>query len=302
MSDQIAAMFRRRPNEGWFQVGRFDVTTTDIVCALAVASMFVYGTGVDNFNKLVFVPALRPRPRGVAAHHLADRHRADRLVAPRHRLLLAVRPAARGPVRTRQIPRLGADVTIIPALILTALGPLDSSIRLLQAQFGLSSLFLGGIWVYAATYPGVKLVRRDPVVGDRRRVHRAQPPAVHGGRRDRPGRSSCSCRWPSSLVAGRSLGLATGWPIPHIPLDGVRHRTHKPKKAKKPKKPRSSGSSSVCAEGSDGRRRAVAHRPATDAASVRLPRRWPTRKSSIRCSTRSAPPAWTRSPRARRSV
>ncbi len=58
MSDQIAAMFRRRPNDGWFRVGRFDATTTDIICALAVASMFIYGTGVDNFNKLVLLHPL----------------------------------------------------------------------------------------------------------------------------------------------------------------------------------------------------------------------------------------------------
>ena len=52
MSDQIAAMFRRRPNHGWFRAGRFDVTTTDIICALAVASMFLYGISSDLFNKL----------------------------------------------------------------------------------------------------------------------------------------------------------------------------------------------------------------------------------------------------------
>ena len=57
MSDQFAAIFRRRPNDGWFRAGRYDVTTTDIVCVLAVASMFVYGLGVDRFAKLTFVPA-----------------------------------------------------------------------------------------------------------------------------------------------------------------------------------------------------------------------------------------------------
>jgi hypothetical protein len=58
MSDQFAAIYRRRPNEGWFRAGRYDVTTTDIVCGLAVVSMFVYGFGIEYFAKLIFVPAL----------------------------------------------------------------------------------------------------------------------------------------------------------------------------------------------------------------------------------------------------
>ena len=58
MSDQIAAMFRRRPNQGWFHAGRFDVTGTDIICALGVVSMFMYGISADLFNKLVFYAPL----------------------------------------------------------------------------------------------------------------------------------------------------------------------------------------------------------------------------------------------------
>ena len=53
-----------------------------------------------------------------------------------------------------------------------------------------------------------------------------------------------------ALVAGRSLGLATGWPIPHLPLDGSSHRSRKPKKAKAPKKPRSTGGSPSTSGGS----------------------------------------------------
>ena len=53
MSDYLAAMFRRRPNDGWFHAGRYDVTTTDILCALAVFTMFVYGiAGTSTFDRL----------------------------------------------------------------------------------------------------------------------------------------------------------------------------------------------------------------------------------------------------------
>ncbi|MFT4618533.1 MAG: hypothetical protein ACI9DE_002817, partial [Halioglobus sp.] len=45
MSDYLQAMFRRRPNDGWFKAGKYDATTTDIMCALAIMSMFIYGIG-----------------------------------------------------------------------------------------------------------------------------------------------------------------------------------------------------------------------------------------------------------------
>ena len=55
MADYFTAMFRRRPNDGWFRAGRFDLTTTDILCALAVLTMFIYGLmGVDDWIKLPF--------------------------------------------------------------------------------------------------------------------------------------------------------------------------------------------------------------------------------------------------------
>jgi hypothetical protein len=46
----------------------------------------------------------------------------------------------------------------------------------------------------------------------------------------------------TALFAGRSLGLATGWPIPHIPLDGS-SSAPRARKQKKSKPRRSSGSS-----------------------------------------------------------
>ena len=46
MSDQIAAMFRRRPNDGWFRVGRFDATTTDIICEMMMFAKTSYSKDV----------------------------------------------------------------------------------------------------------------------------------------------------------------------------------------------------------------------------------------------------------------
>ena len=75
--------------------------------------------------------------------------------------------------------------------------------------------------MYAATYPGVKWFEVIPLwalaavftVLNLLQFTRASM---------RPARSSsCSPAVGVSLVAGRSLGLATGWPIPHLPLDGA---------------------------------------------------------------------------------
>ena len=52
MSDQFAAAFRRRPNDGWFRAGNFDVTTTDILCGLSIASMFLWGLFRDAWDNV----------------------------------------------------------------------------------------------------------------------------------------------------------------------------------------------------------------------------------------------------------
>ena len=137
-------------------------------------------------------------------------------------------------------------VTIIPALLLTALGAIESSFDFASVEFGLSSLFLGGIWVYAATYPGVKWFEVIPLWA-LAAVFTVLNLLQYSGV-DATGKVVFLLAGVAvSLVAGRSLGLATGWPIPHLPLDGVGH-SRKPAKQSKPKpkkqkKPRSDGSS-----------------------------------------------------------
>lgn len=241
MSDQIAAMFRRRPNDGWFRAGRFDVTTTDIVCALAVASMFVYGTGVDNFNKLVFYPFL------VREFELWRLVTWPIATEPTVWSLLGVvffwlfGQQLEGLFGRSKFLAWVLMCTIIPALILTGLGALSADMDNF-GQLGLSTLFLGGIWVYAATYPGVRWFEVVPlwaIAAVFTMLNFLQLTGV-----DATGQVIfLLVSVAVALVAGRSLGLATGWPIPHIPLDDRSHRSRKPKKAKAPKKPRSTGGS-----------------------------------------------------------
>lgn len=236
MSDQIAAIFRRRPNDGWFTVGRFDVTTTDLVCALAVASMFVYGFSINAFAKLIFVPVL------------VRNFEAWRIVT----WPIATEPALWPLLGIvffwlfgQQLEALFGRskfvawvlmLTILPALILTLLGPLDSSIDGMN-QFGLSNLFLGGIWVYAATYPGVKWFEVVPLWAIAA-VFTVLNLLQYTGT-DQTGQTIFLLTSVAvALVAGRSLGLATGWPIPHIPLTGGdghsrRHASKSPKKGRK---------------------------------------------------------------------
>jgi membrane associated rhomboid family serine protease len=233
MSDYIAAMFRRRPNDGWFRAGRYDVTTTDLVCALAVASMFVYGFSLESWTKLVF---------------------SSELVRQAELWRILTWPIATQPaifpllgivffwVFGQQLEALFGRgrflawmlaVTIVPAVITTVLGGLDTSLDMASTDFGLSTLFLGGIWVYAATYPGVRWFEVIPlwaIAGVFTVLNLLQYSGVGA-----TGQVVFLLLGVGvSLVAGRSLGLATGWPIPHLPLDGQR----RPKRSKPPKQPR----------------------------------------------------------------
>ena len=219
MSDQFAAIFRRRPNDGWFRAGNYDITTTDILCGLSVLSMFLWGLFRDAWNRLPFAPAL---VRDFEVWRLVTWPIATE---PAIWPLLGIVFFWLFGQQLESLFGRGKFVvwvlalTIVPALILTLLGPLNVKIDFM-VQFGLSSLFLGGIWVYAATYPGVKWFEVVPLwalaavftvlnllqyLGDDQTGQVIFLLASIG----------------VALVAGRSLGLATGWPIPHIPLDGV---------------------------------------------------------------------------------
>ncbi len=239
MSDQFAAIFRRRPNDGWFRAGNFDVTTTDILCALAVASMFLWGLFRDAWDRLWFAPVLvrdfevwrlvtwpvATEPAiwpllGIVFFWLFGQQLES--LFGRSKFLIWV-----------------LALTIVPALILTALGPLDDSIDFM-IQFGLSNLFLGGIWVYAATYPGVKWFEVIPLWA-LAAVFTVLNLLQFTGT-DQTGQTIfLLVSIGVALVAARSLGLATGWPIPHLPLESA--GTGRRPKKKKSKPTRSAGPS-----------------------------------------------------------
>src|SRR6056297_863017 len=239
MSDQFAAIFRRRPNDGWFRAGRYDVTTTDIVCALSVFTMFVWGLAGDLWNRLVFVPFLVRdfEVWRVVTWPVATRPDLWALLGIVFFWLFGQQLEAlfgRGKFVTWVL-----ILTLAPAVILTLLGPLDNSIDFM-GQFGLSTLFLGGIWVYAATYPGVKWFEIIPLWALAAAFTVLNLLQFTGT--DQTGRVLfLLVSIAVALVAGRSLGLATGWPIPHLPLDGVGAGSSGRSK-KKPKPKRSAGS------------------------------------------------------------
>lgn len=217
MSDQFAAIFRRRPNDGWFRAGNFEVTTTDIICALAVATMFIYGFSRETFAKLAFVPAA---VRDVEVWRLVTWPIATE---PAIWPLLGIVFFWLFGQQLESLFGRGKFVawvlalTIVPAVILTLLGPLSNSIDFMF-QYGLSNLFLGGIWVYAATYPGVKWFEVIPLWA-LAAVFTVLNLLQYNGS-DQTGQVIFLLVCVAvALVAGRSLGLATGWPIPHLPLD-----------------------------------------------------------------------------------
>jgi hypothetical protein len=237
MSEQFTAMFRRRPNDGWFRAGRYDVTTTDILCVLSIASMFVWGISRSLWQNLPFIPfAVRDfEVWRLVTWPIA----AEPAIWP---LLGIVFFFLFG----QQIEALFgrekffvwiAAVTLVPAISMTLLGTLGSDLDVF-AEFGLSNLFLGGIWVYAATYPGVKWFEVIPLWA-LAAVFTVLSLLQFSGTGNTGRIFFLLISVGTALVAGRSLGLATGWPIPHLPLDGSGQR--KPKKAKRSKPARGSG-------------------------------------------------------------
>ncbi len=237
MSDQIAAMFRRRPNDGWFRAGRFDVTGTDILCTLAIASMFVYGISIDLFARLVFVPALVRDLElwRVVTWPIATQPDIWALIGIVFFFLFGQQ--LEGLFGRNKFVAWVLAVTIVPAVLLTLLGGLDTTFDFSSVEFGIGSLFLGGIWVYAATYPGVKWFEVVPLWAVAA-VFTLLNLLQYSGTGATGKLVFLLLGVATALVAGRSLGLATGWPIPHLPFDGGA-RSGKPRRSKPLRSPKS---------------------------------------------------------------
>lgn len=246
MSQYFSAMFRRRPNDGWFRVARYDVTTVDIITALAVLSMFVWAASQSTFDKLTFeAPAVRSGEIWrLVTWPIAEIPGFFALISIAFFWSFGQQLEAlfgRGKFLAWVLA-----VAIIPSLSLTVLGLVNDNFDFTSVSFGLGPLFLAGIWVYAATYPNVRWFDIIPIWALAAGFTLLQLLQFTGTR------ASGAILFllitvGAALSVGRSLGLATGWPIPHIPLNlgssGGRSRRSgrsigrsKPTKAKRPKR------------------------------------------------------------------
>ncbi len=243
MSDYLQAMFRRRPNNGWFKAGKYDATTTDIMCALAIVSMFIYGLGRSLFARLIFFgPSVRDFEFWrVVTWPIAEQPTFSGLLGVVFFWLFGQQIEALFGRNKFLVWVL--SVAIIPAVVLTLLGALSNELDATSPDFGLSLMFLGGIWVYAATYPGVKWFEVVPLwalAG----VFAGLRLLQYSGDRATGAVLFLLVSIAAALFAGRSLGMATGWPIPHIDLSGIGSGSPSPTRTTKsrgPKRKRSKG-------------------------------------------------------------
>ena len=240
MSQYFAALFSRRPNEGWFRVSRYDITTVDIMTALAVLSMFVWAASRTLWSNLAFLsPAVRSgeiwrlvtwpiaeEPGIFAVISIAFFWSFGQTIESlfgRTKFLIWV-----------------LSVTVLPALVVTFAGMLSSDLEAIE--FGLGPLFLAGIWVYAATYPNVRWFEVIPLWALAAGFTLLQLLTLSGTRQS-GGILLLLLTVCVALSVGRSLGFATAWPIPHVPIGagvgsggGRRQKRSKPSPPKRPKR------------------------------------------------------------------
>jgi len=243
MSQYFSAMFRRRPNDGWFRVSRYDVTTVDIVAALALASMFVWALSPNVlFDKLIFdAAAVRSgEVWRIVTWPVAETPNIFSLISIAFFWSFGQQLEALFG-RGRFLAWILA-VTIIPAVSMTLLGLVNENFDFTSVALGLGPIFLAGIWVYAATYPNVRWFEVVPIWALAAGFTLLQLLQFTGSR------ASGAILFllisvAAALSVGRSLGLANGWPIPHIPLNlgasgGGSRRSSRPAKRSKPTKPK----------------------------------------------------------------
>ena len=221
MSQYFSAMFRRRPNEGWFRVGQYDATTVDIMCGLAVFTMFIYGVSVSWFQKLLFI-----------APYVRENFEVWRLITwpiatqPDLFALIGViffwvfGQQLEGLFGRNRFFMWVLTVTLVPSISLTILGAFSNSLDFTSVNFGLSTLFLAGIWVYAATYPNVRWFEIMPLWA-LAAIFTGLNLLSFSGARAGGQIMFMLISIAAGLSMGRSLGLATAWPIPHIPISGT---------------------------------------------------------------------------------
>jgi hypothetical protein len=255
MSQYFAALFRRRPNDGWFRVARYDITTVDIITALAVSSMFVWAASPALFERLVFDGA---EVRSGEVWRVVTWPIAE---IPGFFALISIAFFWSFGQQLEALFGRGKflvwilAVTIMPAVLLSILGFFNNEFDFDSVAFGLGPLFLAGIWVYAATYPNVRWFEIIPIWAIAA-VFTMLQLLQFTGERAAGGILFLLTTVAAALSAGRSLGLATAWPIPHIPLGsgssgGGGGRSPKARRSKptKPKRPKRGGAGQRVVEG-----------------------------------------------------
>jgi membrane associated rhomboid family serine protease len=248
MSQYFASAFRRRPNQGWFRVGRFDATTVDVICGTAVFTMFVYGLlGRSRWFNLVFLP---PEVReGLDVWRVVTWSTATQ---PDFWPLLGIvffwlfgQDIESMMGRNRFLGWFVA-VTVIPAVLMSALGALSSTLDRTTAASGLQLIFLGALWLYAATYPNVRWFEIVPLWAIAAVFSLLNLLRYSGDNQDGMV-VFVLLVIAASMMAGRSLGVANAWPIPHIPIGGSSRKSKR--RPAKPKRSSTRSSSQTVVEG-----------------------------------------------------
>ncbi len=246
MSQFFSSLFHRRQNDGWFRVSRFDATTVDVICALAVGTMFLYALNPGWFFSLTFIPD------AVTSFEIWRLVTWPLVTPPNVFALISIvffwsfGQNLEGLLGRNKFLSWVVAVTLVPALLLTVLSLIipDTAftvLRLRDLEFGIGTLFLCGIWLYAATYPRVRFFDIIPIWAFAG-IFTLLDVLSYTGNRALGKIIFLFTAIATALLVGRSLGAATGWPIPHIPLGatgsgGTRNaRRSKPPKSKRNKR------------------------------------------------------------------
>jgi len=245
MSQYFSSLFRRRPNEGWFRAGAYDVTTTDILTVVAVFTMFVYGIlGAETFSNLTFQSFLVREDLQIwriFTWSTASQPSFFELIGVVFFWSFGQQLEALFG-KARYVMWVVA-VTVIPAIALTGIGYLSQTVDFTNGELGLHVLFLSGIWVYAATYPNVRFFDVIPVWAFAG-IFTVLDLLQFNGAGARGKVLFLLIAIGAALSVARSLGLANAWPIPHIPIGSGgpgKVKTPKAPKPTKPKRPRRGG-------------------------------------------------------------
>ena len=219
MSQYFASAFRRRPNEGWFRAGNFSVTTVDLICAAAVVTMFVYGIlGRAQWGRLVFYPwAVREDFEFWRIVTWSPATRPDFWPLLGIVFFWMIGQDVEAMLGRTRFLSWFLTVTIAPAVIMTFLGALNTTLDITTQAYGLQPMFVAAIWVYAATYPRVRWFDVIPLWAVAA-VFTGLNLLQYNGDGLRGMVVFTVLVVLVSLTAARSLGAATGWEIPHIPL------------------------------------------------------------------------------------